>query len=150
MAWRRIGLRPRGRWCWCSPRSHLLITVIFRADVEAQAGAYATGVLVLITSASVAVTLAARSAGSSVRTVGFGIIALVFVYTTSSRSLERPDGIKIASFFILAIIVVSLSPVYGAPSNCTPPTSTLTGRRWNSCHPTSAARLRSSPTSRFG
>ncbi|MBA2595190.1 MAG: amino acid transporter, partial [Chloroflexia bacterium] len=39
------------------------ITVIFRANVEAQAGAYATGVLVLISSASVAVTLAARKAG---------------------------------------------------------------------------------------
>ncbi|MDQ2653436.1 MAG: amino acid transporter, partial [Chloroflexota bacterium] len=84
------------------------ITVIFQADVEAQAGAYATGVLVLITSASVAVTLAARGAGQRVLTIGFGIIALVFAYTTVVNVLERPDGIKIASFFILAIVVVSL------------------------------------------
>lgn len=84
------------------------ITLIFQADVEAQAGAYATGVLVLITSASVAVTLAARRAKQRVLTVGFGIIALIFAYTTVVNVIERPDGLKIASFFIAAIVVVSL------------------------------------------
>ena len=58
----------------------LIIRFRDRADVEAQAGAYATGVLVLITSASVAVTLAAKSARQQALTVGFGIIALVFAY----------------------------------------------------------------------
>jgi hypothetical protein len=84
------------------------ITVLFRANVEAQAGAYATGVLVLITSASVAVTLAARKAGQRGLTGAFGAIALVFTYTTLVNIIERPDGIKIAAFFIGAIVVVSL------------------------------------------
>lgn len=84
------------------------VTVIFRADVEAQAGAYATGVLVLITSAAVAVTLAARTAGQKLFTVLFGVVALVFAYTTVTNVIERPDGIKIAAFFIGAIVIVSL------------------------------------------
>jgi hypothetical protein len=85
-----------------------LLTVLFRADVEAQAGAYATGVLVLITSATVAVTLAARRAEQRLLTWAFGLIALVFAYTTVANIIERPDGLKIALFFILAIVVVSL------------------------------------------
>jgi hypothetical protein len=84
------------------------LTLIFRADVDAQAGAYATGVLVLITSATVAVTLAARTARQRWQIWVFGIIAAVFAYTTVANVIERPDGIKIAAFFIGAIVVVSL------------------------------------------
>jgi hypothetical protein len=84
------------------------ITVLFRANVEAQAGAYATGVLVLISSASIAVTLAARKAGQRWLTRAFALISLVFAYTTVVNIIERPDGIKIAAFFIVAIVVVSL------------------------------------------
>jgi hypothetical protein len=85
-----------------------LITWLFNADVNAQGGAYATGVLVLITSAAIAVTLAARHAGQRRLTIAFGVIAAVFVYTTVANVVERPDGVKIAACFIAAILVVSL------------------------------------------
>ena len=81
------------------------VTIIFKADVDAQGGAYATGVLVLMSSAAVAVTLSAWREGF-IR-YGFLLIALIFGYTTVVNIIERPEGIKIASFFILSIIVVS-------------------------------------------
>ena len=84
-----------------------LITVIFDANVEAQGGAYATGVLVLITSAAVAVTLTLRREGGG-RALYFLIITLIFIYTTIANIIERPDGVKIASWFIVTIIVTSL------------------------------------------
>lgn len=85
-----------------------VITILFDANVDAQGGAYATGVLVLITSASVAVFLSARRKKQRKRTVGFAAIALVFVYTTIVNVIERPDGVRIAALFIVGIIVVSL------------------------------------------
>ena len=85
----------------------ILVTIFFRADVEAQGGAYATGVLALITSASVAVTLSARRKQQKGPTIGFGIAAVVFVLTTAVNMVERPDGLKIAACFILGIIVIS-------------------------------------------
>jgi hypothetical protein len=90
-----------------------LITVIFKADVDAQGGAYATGVLVLITSAALAVTLAAHHAGQRRRRVAFGVVTLVFGYTTAANVVERPDGVKIAAIFIGAILLVSLASRVG-------------------------------------
>ena len=86
----------------------IIITVVFQADVDAQAGAYATGVLVLITSASVAVTLSALHKQQRKRTVGFAVIAAVFAYTTVVNVIERPDGVRIAALFILGIVAVSI------------------------------------------
>ena len=84
------------------------ITIVFRANVDAQGGAYATGVLVLITSASVAVMLSAVRKRQCGQIVAFSIISLVFVYTTIANIIERPEGIHIAMFFIIAILVVSI------------------------------------------
>jgi hypothetical protein len=85
-----------------------LITIVFDASVDAQGSAYATGVLVLITSAATAVTLSARRRRQRARTIAFGAIALIFVYTTVVNVVERPDGVKIAACFIAAILAVSL------------------------------------------
>jgi hypothetical protein len=85
-----------------------LVTWVFDADVDAQAGAYATGVLVVMTSAAVAVTIAARQAGQRGQAMAFGAIAAVFVYTTVANVVERPDGVKIGGCFIAAIVLVSL------------------------------------------
>jgi hypothetical protein len=84
-----------------------LVTWVFDADVDSQAGAYATGVLVLITSAAFAVTLSAYRRRD--RTAwAYALITLVFAVTTVANMVERPDGLKIAGCFIAAILVVSL------------------------------------------
>jgi hypothetical protein len=82
------------------------VTIIFKANVEAQGGAYATGVLVLMSSAAVAVTISAWRKGK--KWWAYLVIALVFGYTTVVNIIERPEGIKIASFFIGAIVLTSL------------------------------------------
>ena len=84
-----------------------LVTWLFGASVDAQGGAYATGVLVLITSAAVAVTLSTVRARQRGKSIAFGAIAGVFVYTTGANVVERPDGVKIGACFIAAILVVS-------------------------------------------
>jgi len=92
-----------------------LITVIFHADVDAQGGAYATGVLMLITSAATAVTLSARRRRQRGRVIAFAIITVIFAYTTVANIVERPDGVKIAACFIAGILLVSfISRLYRA------------------------------------
>jgi hypothetical protein len=81
----------------------LLVTWIFRADVNAQAGAYATGVLMLMTSAAVAVAIAHPR-----HRRWFVPISAVFIYTTGVNIVERPEGLQIAAWFVVAIIGSSL------------------------------------------
>jgi hypothetical protein len=85
-----------------------LITLVFGAEVEAQGGAYATGVLALILSAGVAVTLAAWTGRRLKAAAFFGLISLIFAYATVANIIERPDGLVIALLFVLAIVVISL------------------------------------------
>ncbi len=85
-----------------------LVTWIFDADVDAQGGAYATGVLVLISSAAIAVTIAAHKARQRNWTIAFAVISAVFLYTTIANVIERPDGVKIGACFIVGIVLISL------------------------------------------
>ena len=125
-----------------------LVTWIFDADVDAQGGAYATGVLVLITSAAIAVTLAARRAGQRRLTVAFGVIAAVFVYTTAVNVVERPDGVKIAACFIAGDHRgLAALPAGARPSSCGSPRSGWTRRPSCSSGTAPGARSASSPTS---
>jgi hypothetical protein len=84
----------------------ILVTVLFKADVTAQGGAYATGVLMLMTSGAVAVALLVWRQGG-VRKWAFLLIALIFVYTTAINIWADLGGLKIASMFILGIIGLS-------------------------------------------
>ncbi len=97
---------------------NLVVTWVFRADVSAQGGAYATGVLVLMTSAAIGSCADLRhrirncgngkSGWLSVQLVAFALITLVFIYTTIANVYERPDGIVIASIFISFVLTISL------------------------------------------
>lgn len=83
-----------------------LVTIAFSADVTSQGGAYATGVLMLMASAAVAVTISAWRKKER-KWLVFLIITIVFIYTTIVNMIEQPSGIKIASLFIFCIILAS-------------------------------------------
>ncbi len=97
---------------------NLLITWIFNASVQAQSGAYATGVLVFIFSGCAA-TLIDRWQNKPegegkervfwwLSLVNFGLITVIFAYTTVSIMVNAPDGIFIALCVILIILVTSI------------------------------------------
>ena len=91
----------------------VVVTLVFRADVEAQGGAYATGVLVLILSAAVAVAIALsreivlRQPKTLLLAFYFWLVTAVFVYTLFDNVVERPAGVVIASIFIFLLLLVS-------------------------------------------
>jgi hypothetical protein len=108
----RVGLAPE--WvAYARPLVLLLfgfnvaVTVIFRANVEAQGGAYATGVLVLMLSASIAAAISLWKEHSRWLSIYCWGVVLIFGYTTVANVIERTDGIIIASVFILLILTVS-------------------------------------------
>jgi hypothetical protein len=84
------------------------ITLVFRADVNAQAGAYATGILAMMLSGAVAVTIWALRHRHRGATAGFTALTLVLAYALVKNIVDKPDGIAISAVFIAGIVVVSL------------------------------------------
>ena len=108
----RFGMAPR----WVSYRRPLvvalfviavIVTLVFKADVEAQAGAYATGVLVLMLSAGFAAALALWKEARRTVSIYFAVVTAVFAFALIDNIVERPDGVIIASIFIAVVLVVS-------------------------------------------
>ncbi|MEU4471042.1 amino acid transporter [Micromonospora sp. NPDC023888] len=86
----------------------IAITVAFAADVDAQAGAYATGILAMMVSGAVAVTISALRRRQRAATAGFAALTAVLGYALVENVIEKPDGIAISGLFIAGIITVSL------------------------------------------
>ncbi|SCF22766.1 Amino acid transporter [Micromonospora viridifaciens] len=86
----------------------VVITIAFRADVNAQAGAYATGILAMMVSGAIAVTISAYRARHPFAGAGFTVLSVVLLYALTENVIAKPDGIAISGLFIAGIIAVSL------------------------------------------
>ncbi|MFY9190079.1 MAG: amino acid transporter [Lawsonella sp.] len=85
----------------------MFVVWIFKADVDHQGAAYATGVLVLITSASFAVALVYWREHHKTKCFAASLVTVIFIYTTIVNIFERPEGAQIAAIFTVTIIVIS-------------------------------------------
>jgi hypothetical protein len=119
----RLGMAPR----WVAYQRPLIlvlfaidviVTLVFRADVEAQGSAYATRVLVLILSAAVAVAIALsrevvfRKPTTILLAFYFWLVTAIFVYTLLDNVFERPTGVVMASVFIFVLLLSSAASRY--------------------------------------
>ncbi|WP_168733326.1 APC family permease [Deinococcus sp. Arct2-2] len=86
-----------------------LVTILFKANVDAQAGAYATGVLALMTSAAIAVFLTELRRKHRWPAAAFALVSVLFIYTSAVTVISRPEGLYIALMFIGAILVFSVA-----------------------------------------
>lgn len=91
---------------------NLFVTWVFDARVDKQGDAYATGVLVLILSACVASVIEVYLSRSEQKFIFrfhpyYCLVSVVFGYTLLAILIEKPVGLKIAFFFILAILILS-------------------------------------------
>src|SRR5438128_3919253 len=91
---------------------NLSITVLFRASVLAQRGAYAASVLVLMSSAAVAaaIDLRRRRSGTWLRRTPWAFLSISVLFSAAALSaiVTTPDGLVIALCFVVALIVSSI------------------------------------------
>jgi hypothetical protein len=91
---------------------NLAITLYFRASVEDQRGAYATGVLAVMSSACLVTVLSRhhdlQKKGSRRRPWYFILVAVIFLLTTLAVIVTSPTGLLIAFGFIVAILTMSV------------------------------------------
>lgn len=92
---------------------NLLVTWVFKADVSAQGGAYATGVTVLICSDCIATIIDKfrKRSGRFQQRVAWPFVAVagIFLYVMTMIVIEKPEGLMIASCFIGVVLVSSLT-----------------------------------------
>ncbi|MDQ0585457.1 amino acid transporter [Streptomyces rishiriensis] len=86
----------------------VIITIAFDADIDAQAGAYATGILAMMVSGAFAVTVSALRRRQRALSVGFAALTAVLLYALVANIIDKPDGITISAMFIVGIITISL------------------------------------------
>ncbi|WP_020126323.1 APC family permease [Streptomyces sp. 303MFCol5.2] len=86
----------------------VIITIAFDADIDAQAGAYATGILAMMVSGAFAVTVSALRRRQRALCVGFAALTAVLLYALVANIIDKPDGITISAMFIVGIITISL------------------------------------------
>jgi hypothetical protein len=89
----------------------VVVTILFKASVEDQGAAYATGVMVLILSACVAVLIERYRARSGPwwKRMPWPTVFItgVFLFTAGDIMIAKSEGLVISLFFIAAIMVVS-------------------------------------------
>ncbi len=86
----------------------IVLTIAFGANVDAQAGAYATGILAMMVSGAVAVTISALRRRRRGPAWAFAALTAILLYALGANVIEKPDGIMISAGFIVGIVVVSL------------------------------------------
>lgn len=87
----------------------VIVTIAFKANVDAQAAAYATGVLAMMTSAAVAVALIAYRRKERRAMWGFGLVSAIFIYTSAVTILSNPQGLYLALIFIVLVLAVGIT-----------------------------------------